>query len=189
MSLRGVNVAREAHHVRVNLGCGDRYADGWLNVDHGGSPHRKDLEVDLRAPLPWPRDSIAYAYAGHLLEHLRVHEVVVFLGRLRSCMRDDGVLTVVGPDLDIAEGMAAAGTLDVTLDSLRCGADRWVGDRHRWECSAPAVVTFLRLTGWVDIRESNVDELPELWPVADRGPRWQCVVLATRGSDPPGDAA
>lgn len=163
--------------MRINLGCGDRYADGWHNVDRADMPHRMDEAVDLRtAALPWT--GIQYAYAGHLLEHLFIDDVIVLLTALRGCMAEDGELMVVGPDVLIAQGMAVAGTLDVTLDSIRHGAGRWPGDEHRWECTGWAVERLLTLTGWQQVQRVGIGNVPGMWPVADRGPRWQCAVSA-----------
>lgn len=163
--------------MKINLGCGDRYADGgWHNVDHAGSPHHNDETLDLRMPLPWA--GVTHAYAGHVLEHLRVFEVLQFLPRLRSCMAAGGELMVVGPDVLIAQGMAVAGTLDVTMESLTQGGHRWPGDVHRWECTTFDVEEMLRLTGWKKVTRVGIPNVPELWPVADRQPRWQCAVSA-----------
>lgn len=161
--------------MRLNLGCGDRYQFGWHNVD-SGSPHNKDEEVDLRGPLPW--HDVSYAYAGHVLEHLFVGEVIALLGRLRDCMAPDGELLVVGPDVRVAQDMATAGTLDVTMDSLTNGGHRWPGDEHRWHCAAEDVEALLRATCWTRIIRLSINELPAFWPVADRGPQWQCAVSA-----------
>lgn len=166
--------------MRVNLGCGDRYARGWLNVDHAGCPHRKDLTFDLRNPMPWSERSIDRIYAGHVLEHLRVHEVLVLLERLRSCLKDDGQMLVVSPDIDYARGLLVSGTLDVTMESLAYGAGRWSEDVHHWECSAPAIIKMLRVTGWEYVKQVVWDSVPEEWPIAERGPRWQCAVLAMK---------
>ena len=84
--------------VKLNIGCGDRWAGGWWNVDFAGSPHRKDEEVDLRRnDLPW--SGVELAYAGHVLEHLFVNEAITLLTALRRCMAPDGELMVVGPDV------------------------------------------------------------------------------------------
>jgi predicted SAM-dependent methyltransferase len=163
--------------MRLNLGCGDRYADGWWNVDFAGSPHRKDEEVDLRTNLlPWV--GVELAYAGHLLEHLYVDEVLVLLSTLRGCMAHDGELMVVGPDVILAQGMATAGTLDVTMESLTNGGHRWHGDEHRWHCTTWAVEALLRAAGWSQVTRVGIANVPAFWPVADRGPQWQCAVSA-----------
>lgn len=165
--------------MRLNLGCGDRYAEGWHNVDHAGSPHRRDETVDLREPLPDAWTGITHVYAGHVLEHLRVGEVLRLLDRLRARTKTGGHLLVVGPDVLVAEAMEQAGTLDVTLDSLRYGAQRWPGDEHRWECSVGDVSALLAVTGWTWVKPIPIGEVNEEWPVADRSPTWQCAVLAS----------
>lgn len=163
--------------MRLNLGCGDRYVDGWLNVDQAGCPHRMDSQVDLTGPLPnWT--NISHVYAGHLLEHLFVGDVLNLLTELRECMAPDGELMVVGPDVIVAQAMAEAGTLDVTMDSLTNGGHRWPGDEHRWHCTGPDVWTLLWHTGWQDVSQLSLDDVPTFWPVADRGPRWQYAVSA-----------
>jgi hypothetical protein len=163
--------------VRLNLGCGDRYAGGWHNVDRADCPHRKDEAADLRDFLPWR--NVTHAYAGHVLEHLRLGEVLVFLDRLRECMVPGGELLVVGPDVVLAEAMLAGGQdLGITLAELKYGGGRWPGDEHRWECAELDVMLALRFTGWVDVARVGIDGVPWNWPVAERGPRWQCAVSA-----------
>lgn len=163
--------------MKLNLGCGDRYINGWHNVDRADMPHRKDEAVDLRtSALPWV--GVSYAYAGHILEHLFIEYVVVMLRALRECMAPDGELMVVGPDVVKAQGMAVAGTLDVTMESLENGGHRWPGDEHRWHCTAWGVSRMLEVTGWQGIKRMGIDQVPEFWPVADRGPQWQCAVSA-----------
>jgi predicted SAM-dependent methyltransferase len=165
--------------VKLNLGAGDRYANGWWNIDFAGSPHRKDEEVDLRSGvLPWAVNSINLAYAGHLLEHLFVDEVITLLQALRDRMAKEGELMVVGPDVVVAQGMAIAGTLDVTMDSLTNGGHRWPGDEHRWHCTTWAVEALLRVSGWSEVTRVGIANVPEIWPVADRRPQWQCAVSA-----------
>jgi len=160
----------------LNLGCGDRYATGWHNVDHESCPHRKDETLDIRWKLPWT--GVTHAYAGHVLEHLRVGECLSLLEELITCMVPNGELMVVGPDVLVAQGMAMSGTLDVTLDSLKYGASRWPGDEHRWECAADDIAMLLRYTGWTGIENIGLPQVPAMWPVADRGPQWQCAISA-----------
>ncbi len=162
--------------MMLNLGNGDQYCAGWTNVDFDGSPHQRDETADLRDPLPW--SDVTHAYAGHLLEHLRVGACVEFLQRLQHCMARGGELMVVGPDVDIAAGMAAVGQLDTPMEWLLYGAKRWPGDEHRWECAAHDVVALLTATGWQDVTSFEVGAVPPLWPVANRGALWQCAVSA-----------
>lgn len=164
--------------MHLNLGCGDWYADGWHNVDHAGSPHRKDETVDLTGPLPWLPGTVQLAYAGHLLEHLTLDGCHLLLTNLRPCMAPDGELMVVGPDATIARALAAAGTLDITLDSLLYGAQRWPGDQHLWESTAAITVDLLTDAGWQGIHELAVVDVDQKWPIGDRRPVWQFAIGA-----------
>jgi hypothetical protein len=165
--------------MKLNLGCGDRYVPGWHNVDRADCPHQKDEAFDLRMPLPW--EQVQYVYAGHVLEHLRVGDALVLLERLYWCMAVGGELMVVGPDVVAAEAMLAGGQgLGVSLESLKYGASRWPGDEHRWECAELDLRIMLELTNWTVGQRMSINDVPAMWPVADRGPQWQCAVSARR---------
>jgi hypothetical protein len=125
--------------------------------------------------------NVQYAYAGHVLEHLRVGDALVLLERLHFSMAVGGELMVVGPDVVAAEAMLAGGqALGVSLESLKYGASRWPGDEHRWECAEQDVRIMLTRVGWTVSRRMNINEVPTMWPVADRRPQWQCAVSARR---------
>ena len=54
--------------LRLNLGCGVKYIDGYVNVDKFGNP---DLRFDLETfPYPWDDNSVAEIQMHHVLEHL-----------------------------------------------------------------------------------------------------------------------
>lgn len=169
--------------MRVNLGCGDRYVEGWVNVDFG-TPHRHDLSVDLTGELPW-RGTLTHVYAGHLLEHLTELQSLELLKRLRVCAHPGGcVVVLVGPDVEVAERMIDDGTFDHgwgTLESIKHGAGRWAGDVHLWETTGPKVRALAVEAGWPVVHDLTIAQLEGGWPVADRGPQWQYAVRAWQG--------
>lgn len=169
--------------MKLNLGCGDRYVPGWVNVDWAGSPHRKDEEVDLTGELPWPNNSVQTIYAGHVLEHLTLEQCHGLLRQLHRCAIPSGTIMVVGPDLPTAYQMQEKGTLDVTIESLLYGAERWPGDRHLWESSAQTTITLMKGAGWVNPHEGSVREAATYWPVADARPLWQFAIWAIKETD------
>lgn len=169
--------------MNLNLGCGDRYAEGWVNVDLPDMPHRVDQRVDLLGELPWPERSIQCVYAGHVLEHLHKDDAYSLVARLLPLMRHNGAIMLVGPDIGLAENMLAAGAglaemYGATLDSLKYGAGRWAGDEHHWECHGYILEDMLTSAGWSTVTPMNMDEVAATWPVADPRPRWQCAVGA-----------
>ena len=55
-------------NLRLNLGCGARRIDGYINVDKFGDP---DLRFDLETfPYPWQDNSVIEIEMHHVLEHL-----------------------------------------------------------------------------------------------------------------------
>jgi hypothetical protein len=54
--------------LRLNLGCGAKRLDGYINVDKFGDP---ELRFDLETfPYPWQNNSVAEIEMHHVLEHL-----------------------------------------------------------------------------------------------------------------------
>lgn len=163
--------------MRLNLGCGEFYADGWVNVDFQ-SPHRKDVEVDIRQELPFETKSIAGAYLGHVLEHLTLDEALVVLCRLRPLMISHAEVMVVGPDVQIAREMLRAGEIDLDQYHLiREGGHRWPGDDHLWLCDAEQVADLLKRAGFLSVESIDIANVSNRWPVVSRI-GWQCAVKA-----------
>jgi len=94
----------EAPPKRLNWGCGEHTARGWLNVDVKSGPG-VDLSCDIREGIPVESDSIDYAVSVHALQELSIPELVPALAELRRALRPGGVLRLVLPDL--AKGIQA----------------------------------------------------------------------------------
>lgn len=76
----------EKELLRLNLGCGGRRRDGWLNVDKVAAA-APDQVVDLeRLPWPFADDSAGEVLLEHVLEHLG-RDQDTFLGILRELWR------------------------------------------------------------------------------------------------------
>jgi hypothetical protein len=168
--------------MKVNLGCADRYVDGWVNVDWAGSPHRKDVELDLALDLmPWPAYTVTDVYAGHVLEHIEYDKIALTLRDVRDCMVAGGRIMVVGPDCNKARQLEAMGLFDHSWGSLNDvidGDHRWPGTEHKWECTTPLVVELLHDAGWYEITDVGIEHVSNFWPVVDRVQRWQFAVGA-----------
>lgn len=86
--------------VKVNLGCGFDYLDGYINVD--GHPDVKaDIHLNVDDPqlvLPWKDGEIQLFYVSHLLEH------IVHIARLKDemirCLEPKGFIVCVCPNFD-----------------------------------------------------------------------------------------
>lgn len=58
--------------MRLNLGCGDKRREGYVNVDVCGTP---DVVCDLSVfPWPWEDGAVEEVYSEHFLEHVADYE-------------------------------------------------------------------------------------------------------------------
>lgn len=83
----------------LNLGCGERFHPGWVNLDlHPSNPSVQ--RWDVRRPLPFPNGSFDVVYHSHVLEHLSKRDAPVFLRECHRVLKSNGVIRVAVPDLE-----------------------------------------------------------------------------------------
>lgn len=101
----GTVVLRPRHGARVHLGCGERYLNGFLNIDlppvagiasgHG----YPDVEADI-ANLSCPTSSLREIRLHHVFEHFERVEALALLIRWYEWLDWDGELLIEVPDFD-----------------------------------------------------------------------------------------
>lgn len=121
--------------MKLNLGCGARVPDGWLNVDYALGARfmkipffraiNKKLRIfnldwndkiflhDLTTRFPWGDSSADVVYSSHTLEHLSRDAGRGFLTECHRVLRPNGIIRIVVPDLrhvvaDYVEGRIPA---------------------------------------------------------------------------------
>lgn len=158
--------------MKLNLGCGAYPASGWVNVDLHDDGPQPDVIADL-ADLPFDDGSAEAVYAGHVFEHIALADVPAVLTEIDRVLAADGVLMVVGPDLDRAE----ADFLDAVPDILP-GEIGKPGEAHLWGSREPLMRRLLTDNGW-RAEPLPIVEVPSTWPVVSRI-GWQFAIKATR---------
>lgn len=107
--------------LKLNLGCGPRVVEGWINVDYAlGArlatvpalkPVVRRLKMfgvdwdpririhDLTTPLPWADATVDVCYTSHTVEHLSREQGLFLVGEAHRVLKPGGTLRVIVPDL------------------------------------------------------------------------------------------
>jgi SAM-dependent methyltransferase len=90
--------------VKLNLGCGDKILDGYVNVDVAASRagKRPDVLCDLHALTPFENDTVDEILSVHVVEHFWRWEVVGVLKEWRRVLKPGGVMILECPNLKSA---------------------------------------------------------------------------------------
>jgi hypothetical protein len=130
---------------RLNWGCGEHFAAGWINSDVKGHPG-VGLVADIRQGLPLQRDSIDYAVGIHVLPELAYRDLGPALEELHRVLVPGGTLRLALPDLRRGIDAYLAGDEDyfkVGRDEVASLGGRfivqmlWYGySRSPWSCSS-----------------------------------------------------
>lgn len=80
---------------RVQLGSGDRYEEGWTNVDLYAE--RADIRADIR-DVEFPDRSVALVRCIHTIEHIEHDEAVGLLKRIERWLIPGGTVEIETPD-------------------------------------------------------------------------------------------
>jgi SAM-dependent methyltransferase len=92
--------------LKVHLGAGPTQLAGWVNCDVAPA----ELAFHLGWGLPFADGSVAYAYAGHVFEHLYyAGEALSLLRELRRALAPGGVFRFIVPDMGLFLRKYAAG--------------------------------------------------------------------------------
>jgi predicted SAM-dependent methyltransferase len=109
----------------LNLGCGSRFRDGWVNVNFT-STGKDVIAADLGKGIPFPDDYFDAVYHSHLLEHISKSDAPFFMKECHRVLRKGGVIRVVVPDLE-----AIVKQYLTSLEQNRSG-DANANSNHEW---------------------------------------------------------
>ena len=109
-----------AKPVKLNLGCGHKLMEGFVNVDLSGnwSGIKPDVEADISKPLPFPDNHADEIHAYHVLEHFWRWTVPDILADWMRVLKPGGTLVLEMPCFDKILGyMIEKGTTGEPMDA------------------------------------------------------------------------
>ena len=89
--------------LKLHLGCGENYLDGYINIDHPPSEHTVlvpivDAHADIIKDLDFPSDTVDEIRLHHVFEHFDRVIALVLLVRWHNWLKVDGILKIETPD-------------------------------------------------------------------------------------------
>lgn len=83
--------------LKLNLGCGLDYKDGYINIDCIDTV-KKDLKVDLDSEfLPYKENEVDEVFFQHVLEHLK--NPIDLLNDIHRVLKPDGLCHIIVPNV------------------------------------------------------------------------------------------
>lgn len=147
-----------ASPVRLNLGCGPKLLEGWVNVDYESnhSGRKPDVSADLR-DLPFADGYADEAMAIHVLEHFYLWETRGVLREWVRVLKPGGTLAIEVPCLDKVVEFMRRGETNLKYTLLPLYGDPTHQDPamcHRW-CFSKALLHKFMSDFLEDVREEQ----------------------------------
>lgn len=169
--------------MRLNLGSGTHYVEGWLNLDVRADDHTKaDVIVSGTDPFAsFGSGSAEAVYLGHVLEHVPWPDVPRLLAEVHRVLAPGGEMLAVGPDVrrlavEWHEGRESWELLIDAMEHQDLLNDYWPEAVHKWNCHEARLHAVIAAV----FNGAHATRGPfDGWPVVSWS-AWQCAVTATK---------
>ena len=102
----------------LNIGCGRRYHDDWVNIDLE-TTDPKVIRHDVNKGLPFEQGRFSAVYHSHILEHLEPSEGRELIRECYRVLKPGGILRIAVPDLECIARLY-----------LETHQEAWIGDEN-----------------------------------------------------------
>jgi len=151
--------------IRLNLGCGDKILDGYVNVDVANERlgRQPDVVCDIRKLSMFPDGSCDEILAVHVVEHFWRWEVQEILAEWFRVLKPDGKMILECPNLITAceeflkdpDGFSGPGQEGQRTMWVFYGDPRWQDPLmvHRWGYTPRSLATMMHSIGLRQIKQ------------------------------------
>jgi predicted SAM-dependent methyltransferase len=89
--------------MKLNLGCGHRHQEGFINIDNREEV-KPDLYCNVIHGLPYPDDSTDCVLAIDFLEHIPLGKTIGVIEEIYRVLKPDGIFESLTPDAEYGQG-------------------------------------------------------------------------------------
>jgi predicted SAM-dependent methyltransferase len=142
--------------IKLNLGCGRKIIEGYVNVDFPDNAYgtKPDVETDIRK-LPFEDNYADEIMAIHVWEHFYLNEVDEIIEEWKRVLKPGGKIILEMPCLDKVSYFIAQGSKDPRLTLWPLYGDpsthKSEADLHKWCWSIVMLIKFLTQHGFKDV--------------------------------------
>ena len=161
--------------MKVNLGCGEAYMDGWVNVDANPAV-RADIHLDVVEFVRQYGPEIEELYMGHVIEHLMPAEALVTLSLLNERTPVGTTISAVTPDM--AAIFRAYLDHEVSNDTLNLSfVYSYIQPSHHvWCHDENSLRELFDQAGLNDVAPVDPGTWPPVFHKSGTESRWQCGI-------------
>jgi hypothetical protein len=151
--------------VKLNLGCGDKILDGYINIDvvDARAGKKPDFICDLHDLSKFESNSVDEIMAIHVVEHFWQWEVVDILKEWARVLKPGGKMILECPNLITAAEEFIKNSDEAALGGLEGQRSMWVfyGDPgwrdplmiHRWGYTPRSLATVMSTAGLIELKQ------------------------------------
>jgi GT2 family glycosyltransferase/predicted SAM-dependent methyltransferase len=164
--------------MKVNLGCGHSYIEGWINVD-ANPDVRADVYLDAFEFVRDHGPEVDELYMGHFMEHLLPATAAALLSLIGDRLPEGAVVSAVVPDMHAIFAAYDAGEISNAELNERFIYSYSQPSRHVWCYDGEALRRVFEDAGFLEVE--LIDPLvwePVFWKDGPES-RWQCGVRVT----------
>jgi GT2 family glycosyltransferase/predicted SAM-dependent methyltransferase/glycosyltransferase involved in cell wall biosynthesis len=163
--------------MKVNLGCGQAYMEGWTNVDESRDV-KADIYMEAAEFLRQYAHEIDEIYMGHVLEHIMPGDALVTLRIMNERLRPGTMVSAVTPDMDAIFQAYLDG--DVSNDQVNASFiySYVQPSPHIWCYGPDSLAELFTRAGFKDVQPIDPSSWgPVFWKEGTES-QWQCGVAA-----------
>ncbi|MCL6538768.1 MAG: glycosyltransferase [Acidothermus sp.] len=170
--------------MKVNLGCGLAYLEGWTNVDADPGV-RADIYLDAVEFVRRYGDQVEEIYLGHFLEHVMPSYALSLLRLINEKLPPGATVSAVTPDMRAIFQAYMSGELSNEELNMSYVYSYVQPSHHVWCYDQESLLDLFRRAGFEDVQPiTDVSRHPPVFHKEGPDARWQCGVRATATGRP-----
>jgi len=164
--------------MKINIGCGPTYLEGWTNTDLRpedlpddavSKSWKVDQTWDFTESIPLPNNSVDFILAWHILEHIELSKSGEVVKDWHRVLKNGGKVACAVPDVWKIVERWRSGEFNDFIGAVNIAGpyNGYMGDFHKWAYTQHTLEDKFKKAGFLIVKELR--QYPsELEPFRDK---------------------